>query len=338
MEDGGVLRLGIPSKGMEEQTLEFMRSCGLRVVRPNPRQYHATIAGLAEASVVFQRANDIYAKVDEGSLDAGITGLDVVSEHRHEGDHVIVAMADLGYSRCQLMLAVPDAWVDVGGLTDLIEIANERRGRGRELRVATKFANLTQRFLYEKGINYFSLVESQGAIEAAPSMGYADVIADIVETGTTLKDNGLKALPGGSILRSQACLIVNRRLLKQSERKLTAVGHVLEQFEARLRARTCYSITANLRADSPASIACALAEEPATRGLLGPTVAPVYAHREDEAGLFAATLIVEGDQLLRAVQHIRRHGGHSVSAVPVQYVYGDRCTAFDALLDVLAGR
>src|SRR5581483_3292210 len=130
--------------------------------RPNPRQYHATIAGLAEAAVVFQRASDIYAKVDEGSLDAGITGLDVVSEHRHEGDNIIIAMPDLGYSRCQLMLAVPEAWVDVGGLTDLIEIANERRGRGRELRVATKFANLTQRFLYEKGINCFSLVESQG--------------------------------------------------------------------------------------------------------------------------------------------------------------------------------
>src|SRR5436305_2146081 len=153
MDDSGPRRLGVPSKGMEEQTLEFLRSCGLRVVRPNPRQYHATIAGLADAVVVFQRANDIYAKVAGGTLDAGITGLDIVREHGHEGDGVLVAMPDLGYSRCQLLLAVPEAWVDVGGLADLVEVANDRRGRGRELRVATKFSNLVQRFLYEKGIN-----------------------------------------------------------------------------------------------------------------------------------------------------------------------------------------
>ena len=344
MEDRGVLRLGLPSKGMEAETLDFLKSCGLRVVRPNPRQYYATIAGLPDCSVVFQRATDIYAKVDEGSLDSGITGLDVVSEHRHEGDNIVVALDDLGYARCQLMLAVPDAWVDVVSLTDLIEIAGERRGRGRELRVATKFANLVQQFLYEKGINYFSLVEAQGAIEAAPSMGYADLIADIVETGTTLRDNGLRPLPGGTILRSQACLIVNRRLLRRSERKLAAVATMLEQFEARLRARGYYSITANIRADTPEAIADALADDPATAGLLGPTIARVFsqgpaagdlAPGQTPAAYFAATIVVEGDQLLRAVQHIRRVGGHSVSAIPLQYIYGAGCTAYDTLLEAL---
>ncbi len=338
MEDRAPLRLGLPSKGMEDQTLEFMRACGLRVVRPNPRQYHATIAGLPDAVVVFQRASDIFDKVADGTLDAGITGLDVVSEHRHEGDGVLIALADLGYSRCQLLLAVPEAWVDVGGLVDLVEIASERRGRGRELRVATKYANLTQRFLYEKGINAFSLVEAQGAIEAAPSMGYADIVADIVETGTTLKDNGLKPLPGGTILRSQACLIVNRRALRASPRKLAAVRTLLEQFEARLRARGFYSITANLRADSAEAVAAALACEPATRGLLGPTVAPVFARDETEHGWFAATIMVEERDLLQAVQHIRSVGGASVSAVPVQYLYADGCRAYDELARELHGR
>src|SRR5207302_55470 len=123
------LRLGLPSKGMEERALAFFAECGLAVVRPNPRQYYATIAGLPEAEVVFQRAADIHTKVADGTLDAGVTGLDIVREHEQEGDDVVVALAGLGFGRCQLLLAIPDAWVDVSGLADLIEVANERRAR-----------------------------------------------------------------------------------------------------------------------------------------------------------------------------------------------------------------
>src|SRR5256885_2774604 len=97
LERGEALRLALPSKGMEEATLSFLKSCGLSVNRTNPRQYRATVPALSGVQVLFQRANDIFAKVDEGSVDLGVTGYDIVREHQYEDDNVVVLMNGLGY-------------------------------------------------------------------------------------------------------------------------------------------------------------------------------------------------------------------------------------------------
>src|SRR5437762_12045530 len=173
------LRLAVPSKGMEEETLSFLSTCGLQVDRSNPRQYRARIRSLPSVEVTFQRAGDIFAKVDEGSVDLGITGYDIVAEYRREDDPVHVLLPELGYGRCSLVLAVPESWIDVTTVHDLSEIAATKHVNGHELRVATKYPNLAREFLYDHGINYFSLTESSGALEAARSLGYADLIADI---------------------------------------------------------------------------------------------------------------------------------------------------------------
>ena len=162
---GDELRLALPSKGMEEATLSFLGACGLSVDRSNPRQYRAALRTPAGVTVVFQRAADIFDKVDEGSVDLGITGFDIVSEHEHEDDAVEVLYPKLGYGRCELVLAVPDAWLDVRSIADLAEVATGLRAKGAELRVATKYANLTRQFLYQHGINYFTIV---GAASSAP--------------------------------------------------------------------------------------------------------------------------------------------------------------------------
>src|SRR6266567_9600300 len=112
--------------------------------------------------------------------------------------------------RCSLVLAVPESWIDVTSVHDLSEIAATKHASGRELRVATKYPNLTRQFLYDHGVNYFSLNESSGALEAAPTLGYADLIADITSSGVTLRENRLKTVAGGTILESEACLIANR--------------------------------------------------------------------------------------------------------------------------------
>src|SRR5947209_13017987 len=200
-----VLRIALPSKGWEDDTLRFLSQCGLRVDRSNPRQYRARMRGLPSgaAEVVFQRASDIFDEVNAGTVDLGITGYDIVAEHRSEDDAVIVVHGELGFRRCALVVAVPEGWVDVTSVSDLAEVAVELRGNGRELRVATKYPNLTRQFLYDRGITHFDLVEVSGAIEAAPALETADIICDITSSGVTLRENRLKMVSAGVVLESQ---------------------------------------------------------------------------------------------------------------------------------------
>ncbi len=160
------LRLALPSKGMEDDTLQFLRSCGLRVDRRNPRQYRASMHGLptGPVEIVFQRATDVFDEVDQGTVDLGITGLDIVAEHRSEEDAVVVVHGELGYQHCALVLAVPEGWVDVASVADLADVAAELRAGGRELRVATKYANLTRQFFFDRGIRL--ILPSSGRDEA----------------------------------------------------------------------------------------------------------------------------------------------------------------------------
>ena len=134
------LRLALPSKGWEDDTQRFLSQCGLRIDRSNPRQYRARMRGLPSglAEVVFQRATDIFDEVNAGSVDLGITGYDIVAEHRSEEDDVVVVYGELGFRRCALVVAVPEGWVDVTSVSDLYELAVDLRSAVRDLRVATK--------------------------------------------------------------------------------------------------------------------------------------------------------------------------------------------------------
>ena len=149
--------------------------------------------------VLFQRVTDVVYKVSDGTAQLGITGLDVVREHPHED--LVVIHEDLRYGYCKLLVAVPEAWVDVETMIDLTEVALDfREYKRRNLRVATTYSNLARQFLHDQGIHHFTLVNAEGAIEAAPTIGYADIIVDLVQTGTTLRENHLKALPDGVIV------------------------------------------------------------------------------------------------------------------------------------------
>ncbi len=340
-EEGGPLRIALPSKGMEEDTLQFLRRCGLRVDRTNPRQYRASMIGLPEgpAEIVFQRATDIFDEVDQGTVDLGITGYDIVAEHRSEDDEVLVVHGELGYQRCALVLAVPEGWVDVASVSDLAEVAAELRAAGRELRVATKYTNLTRQFLYDRGISYFSLVEVSGALEAAPSLDTADVISDLTSSGVTLRENRLKTIAGGTIQPSQACLIGNRHALQGSQTKLEATRGLLELIEASLRSRDHVSLTANIRGRSEESVARLVNASGEVAGLRGPTVARVYPKdvASADADWFAVTVVVAEPLLLRAVEALRRAGASEVTATQVRYVFQHRSWSFDGLKRQLEG-
>ena len=125
-------------------------------------------------------------------------------------------MSKLNFGNADLVVAIPDPWIDVQTIADLEEIAFEFRDKKKKrLRVATKYPNLTRDFLFSKGVTQFKLVDSLGATEAYPFTGSAELITDITSTGETLKANNLRVLKDGKILKSQACIFSSRKNLKK---------------------------------------------------------------------------------------------------------------------------
>ncbi|NEP84266.1 MAG: ATP phosphoribosyltransferase [Okeania sp. SIO3B3] len=331
------LRLALPSKGeLEKGAQDFLKASGLGVHRPNSRQYVAKIPSAPQIEVLFQRVTDILRKVDEGSADLGVTGYDVVMEEGGGRGHddIVIILDRLGFGGCRLVLAVPESWVDVSSIEDLADLTALYKQQGREFRIATKFHNLTRQWLYEKGISHFSIVSAHGAMEAAPSMGYADMIADITSSGTTLRENRLKQIMGGTILYSEACLIGNRRLLLESQDKLDTVRLMLELMEARLRAKPFISITANICSDTPTAIAQHLNEAGELGGLRGPTIAQVYPKTLHEAW-YAVTIVVQQSKLLQAVDNLRQIGGTDITVMSPTYLFDSKSWNYETLLEKL---
>lgn len=329
------LRFAIPSKGsLYDGTLVFLEGCGLKISRPNPRRYTAGIRALPAAEVLLHRPPDIVEKIAEGEIDLGVSGLDLVEELRGDRDDLLVLYDDLGFGRCELIVAVPEAWIDVSSWHDLADLAVELHAEGRPLRIATKYPALIRRFCAANGINFFRLINSQGATEAAPGLGYADMVADITETGTTLRDNQLKIV-GGPILRSQACLIGSRRSLRGSPERLAAVKTILELVEARRRGRNYVQVTANIAGASADDVGRRVAARPELAGMQGPTVAPVLAGAP--TGWYTVTLFVPQERVMAVVDHMRELGGGAMAVVPAQYVFDARSDAYARLLSQLEG-
>ncbi len=206
--ESGPIRLAIPSKGhLYEGIIDLLKSAGHKVRRASDRQYEATIVGHPRFHVVFMRPTDIVIQVLEGRCHLGVTGMDVYAEHSFESASSIVVTPDLGYGGCRLTVAVPESWIDVTHMMDLVDLTTESRAAGRTFRVSTKYPSLVRQHFRSLGIYYYQLIQSDGALELHPSLGIADIIVDLTSSGTTLKDNRLRELEGGTILDSAACLI-----------------------------------------------------------------------------------------------------------------------------------
>lgn len=328
------VRLALPSKGaLGKLTMDLLANIGLKVNRPNDRQYVATMPAVPEVEVLFQRAADIFIKVQEGSADLGITGFDVVSEEDPGDGSVITAYETLGYGKCEVVLAVPNSWIDVTSIEDLAELTLLWKAQGKPLRIVTKYKNLTKKLLFDKNITNFVLVDANGALEAAPSMGYADMISDVTSTGTTLRENNLKQLAGGKILKSQACLIANRQSLK-SPIALEITQQILERIEANQEAKKYTSITANVRAGSMDEVGALLTNNGQLKqltGLRGPTLSKVYTSGDGQGDWYAVTVVVQQEHLFQAVQHLRRVEGQDITVSPPRYVFGPSSKSAEAL-------
>ena len=328
----GDLRLLLPSDGaLHESSLAFLEASGLGVLRPSARRYTAWIPALSQVEVLFQRTADITQKVEEGSAELGITGMDRYLEYRNDEDSVVTLIDDLRFGRCDFVLAVPDSWMDVTSVADLADLAAEFRQAGKQLRIATKYPRLLRQYFSKKGINYFTLVPASGTLEAAPTAGYADLIADLTSTGTTLRENRLKTVDQGTILVSQACLIGNPSLLAASPLSRRLARSIVELMEAHLRAEPFYRLTANVQGPSPEEVSATILSRPELAGLRGPTVARVY--NVEELDWHSVSLLVKKEKLLEAVDHLRACGAVDIAASQVSYLFDGHSEAYQNSLD-----
>lgn len=207
--------IALPSKGrIKEGAEQALKAAGLTVVtNGNSRSYRGQIEGRSDIEIAFLSASEIAREVGSGAVDFGVTGEDVVRENVANADARVEIVSRLGFGQADVVVAVPEIWLDVDTMADLNDVAAEFRSRhGRRLAIATKFWRLTQQFFTAThGIQLYRIVESLGATEGAPMAGQADIIVDITSTGSTLKANHLKILSDGLILKSEACFMRARK-------------------------------------------------------------------------------------------------------------------------------
>lgn len=233
------LILAIPSKGrLQENTYAFFERAGLTVLREGgERDYRGQLKGVEGVEVRFVSASEIAKLLATGQVHIGITGEDLIREAMPDADDLVHFITPLGFGHADVVVAVPQAWIDVDTMADLDDVASDYRARyGRWLRVATKYVNLTRGFFARHKLGDYRLVESSGATEAAPASGAADVIVDITSSGATLRANGLKVLSDSTILKSEANLIASLNADWTPEAR-GAMTTILRRVDGELRAR-----------------------------------------------------------------------------------------------------
>lgn len=241
--------LAVPSKGrLMDDAAALLSRAGLELVRTgSERGYRGEVRGLDGVDVAFVSASEIAELLRDGRVHVGITGEDLARETIADLDEIVDFRAKLGFGHADVVVAVPDFWIDVARMADLEEAAvSYRRRHGRRMRVATKYSNLTRRHfaghrLDGRGpsadiVTMYRLVGSLGATEGAPAAGTAELIVDITSSGSTLRANGLRILDDGCILKSEANLVSSRRA-DWSERGRQCERELVERVVNALSAR-----------------------------------------------------------------------------------------------------
>ncbi|WP_375458368.1 ATP phosphoribosyltransferase [uncultured Enterovirga sp.] len=247
------LVIAVPSKGrLQENAAAFFARAGLPVRQARGgRDYRGSLVGVPGAEILFLSAAEIVSQLASGGAHLGVTGEDLLREGVDRVEEKLELITPLGFGNANVVVAVPQSWIDVRNMADLDEVAHAMRARhGRRLRVATKYLNLTRRFFAEKGVLEYRIVESPGATEAAPQSGTADVIVDITTTGATLAANGLKVLDDGTILRSEANLVASLGA-SWGERARVVARTVLSRIAAEEVGRTTREVRAGIDPDRP---------------------------------------------------------------------------------------
>ncbi len=209
-----LITIGLPSKGrLKDKAISFFNENGFKILQnERERNYFGTIENQTNIKIIFLHAKEIIQRLGDGTLDVGISGLDLLNESNKNLRSKILVKRKLNFGNANLVIAVPDDWIDVQTIADLEEVSFDIRSkRNARLRVATKYPNLTNDFLISKGVTQYKLIPSLGATETYPFIGSSEIITDITSTGKTLEDNNLRVLKDGLILKSTACLFYAKK-------------------------------------------------------------------------------------------------------------------------------
>ena len=210
------IKIALPSKGrLKEESLKFFQKKNLNVVNTfGERNYFFNIKNNNQIEGIYLHAKEIIERINDGTLDMGISGLDLLKEFPEIYSQNVKLLQKLNFGFADLVVAVPKDWLDVQNMADLEEVSFEFKEKyGRRMRVATKYPNLTEAFFLSKGVSQFRIMPSLGATESYPFTGSAELITDITSTGSTLKANNLRVITDGNILKSSACLFVSKKFL-----------------------------------------------------------------------------------------------------------------------------
>ena len=216
-----ILTIGLPSKGrLKESALNFFKKNNLELAsKGGDRDYFASLNKLPNTKVIYLHAREIIERLGDGTLDMGISGLDLLNESAINLQKRIEILKKLDFGKANLVVAVPNDWIDVQTVADLEEVSfHFRDKKNLRLRVATKYPNVTNKFFATKGVTQYKIVSSLGATETYPFTGSSEIITDITSTGHTLKANNLRVLKDGTILVSQACILISKKSKKKIAR------------------------------------------------------------------------------------------------------------------------
>ena len=305
------LVLAVPAKGrLQENAEAFFARSGLNLIKPRgARDYRGAIAGLDGVEVAYLSASEITTQLGAGAVHFGVTGEDLVREMIPDADSKVVLIEPLGFGFATVVVAVPQAWIDVRTMADIDDVGTSfRHAHGRKMRVATKYINLTRDFFSAHGIVDYRIVESSGATEGAPAAGSAELIVDITTTGATLAANGLKIVEDGIILRSQANLVAARGASwGASERDTARV--ILDRVAAQQRARAFREVRARFAACDAKLVESAKQKFGVETPFGGPTSSGMLTLHCPPAQVYALT------------SFLRENGAEAVAVADLDYVF-----------------
>ncbi len=305
------LVIAVPAKGrLQENAEAFFARAGLPLVKPRgARDYRGTVVGLDGIEIAYLSASEITQQLAQGAVHLGITGEDLVREMIPNADAKVILLDGLGFGHANVVVAVPQAWIDVRSMADLDDVATAfHLKHDRRMRVATKYVNLTRSFFAEQGLVDYRIVESSGATEGAPAAGTAELIVDITTSGATLAANGLKVIDDGVMLRSQANLVA-ARTADWSPSAREAARLVFDRITAHKRASAFREVRTRFPGCNEALLATMKERFRVTTPFGGPT----------SSGML--TLHCPPDLVHALAIFLRENGAPSVAVAELDYVF-----------------
>jgi len=307
----GPLIVAVPAKGrLQENAEAFFMRAGLPLIKPRgARDYRGAVTGLDDVEVAFLSASEITTQLAAGAVHLGVTGEDLVREMIPDADKRVVLIEGLGFGFANVVVAVPQAWIDVRTMADVDDVATAfHHHHDRKMRVATKYINLTRDFFSSHGVIDYRIVESSGATEGAPAAGTAEMIVDITTSGATLAANGLKVVEDGTILRSQANLVAARNAAwGKGERDLAR--EILDRVAAQARARAFREVRARFAAGTDMLVENARRKFAIEAPFGGPS----------SSGMLI--LHCPPDQVYALTNYLRENGAEAVAVADLDYVF-----------------